>query len=113
MERREPGEVFEVFLLVGVAVVGAPGVPDRELVEPQHVHHSAKKWNEGKLDAFLKPKLTPYTRQKGVGLSESVISRQEITHCRYNCLANSVTLPFVRVEPINRLAATRDKNHQV
>ena len=46
MERREPGEVLEVFLLVGVAVVGAPGVPDRELVEPQHVHHSAKREKE-------------------------------------------------------------------
>ena len=72
MERREPGEVLEVFLLVGVAVVGAPGVPDRELVEPQHVHHSAKKrkkkWNKEKLDAFLKTKLTPHTRQKGVGI---------------------------------------------
>ena len=42
VQRRDLGEVLEVFLLVGVAVVGAPGVPDGELVEAQHVHHAGK-----------------------------------------------------------------------
>ena len=30
-----------MLLLVGIAVVGAPGVADGELVEAQHVHYSA------------------------------------------------------------------------
>ena len=42
VQGRDLGEVLEVLLLVGVAVVGAPGVPDGELVEAQHVHHAGK-----------------------------------------------------------------------
>ena len=69
MERREPGEVLEVFLLVGVAVVGAPGVPDRELVEPQHVHHSEKKETEmewGKIGRIFETETDSlYTAKRG------------------------------------------------
>jgi hypothetical protein len=32
-----------VLFFVRVSVVGAPRVPDRELVEPEHVHHARKK----------------------------------------------------------------------
>ena len=71
MERREPGEVLEVFLLVGVAVVGAPGVPDRELVEPQHVHHSAKRDKEmelGKIGRIFENETDSSYTVKGGGI---------------------------------------------
>ena len=47
VQRRVLEDVFEVRLLVRIAKVRAPRVPDRELVETEHIHHSGVgiKWN--------------------------------------------------------------------
>ena len=41
MQRGELVDVLECLFLVGVALVRASGVADGELVEAQHVHHTA------------------------------------------------------------------------
>ena len=53
VQRRVLEQVLELRLVVGAAVVGHPRVPDRELLEPQHVQHSASNTNRFKNHACI------------------------------------------------------------